>query len=107
MRIRKLPRIPRLPLADLDGVSIQRLGRAGVAELKAFTLDPGALTPPHDHAHTHLVLVLAGSGAVRNGATTQPIGTGDIVATEPHEVHGFMAAPDLDLRFVCVDSPME
>jgi len=107
MRIRRLPRIPKLPLADLDGVSIQRLGRVGVAELKAFTLDPGAITPPHDHAHTHLVLVLAGSGAVRSGATTQPIGTGDVVATEPHEVHGFMAAPDLDLRFVCVDSPME
>ncbi len=78
-----------------------------MAELKAFTLDPRAITPPHHHARTHLVLVLAGSGAVRSGATTQPIGTGDVVATEPHEVRGFMAAPDLDLRFVCLDSPME
>jgi len=107
MRIRKLPRIRRLPLADLDGVSIQRLGRVGVAELKAFTLVAEANTRAHDHAHTHLVLVLAGSGAVRSGATTQPLGTGDVVATEPHEVHRFMAAPDLDLGFVCLDSPTE
>lgn len=88
MRIRKLARIPRLPLADLDSVSIQRLGRASAAEMKAFTLAAGAKTLPHDHAHTHLVLVLAGSGAVRSGAATQPIGTGDVVVTEPHEAHG-------------------
>jgi quercetin dioxygenase-like cupin family protein len=107
MRVRPMARFPSRPVDDLPGVTVRRLGRASDVDLKAFTFRRGASTPPHRHAHTHLVVVLAGAGAVESDGSIEPIRAGTVITTSPDEPHGFTADHDADLHFVCLDTPRE
>jgi quercetin dioxygenase-like cupin family protein len=52
------------------------------------------------------VLVLDGTGSVRDGDGAQRIGPEAVVNVAPDELHGFRAEADT-LRLVCLDGPRE
>lgn len=81
------------PRTEKSGVRLQRIGRAAQVELKVVTIDAGAATPQRAHAHTNLLLVLSGTGAVVTGDDRQLIGPDDVVATAPDASHEIAAGP--------------
>jgi uncharacterized cupin superfamily protein len=80
-------------LAELDpgpfpGAQVRALGQAAgavKAGLNHITLEPGARgAPPHCHAlEEELFIVLQGSGTLRLGDDTHPLGPGDVCARPP------------------------
>jgi quercetin dioxygenase-like cupin family protein len=74
----------------MSGVATPSRGAASV-EVWRGTMDAGAATPPHQHEHEEVVLVLAGHGrAVVDGREVR-YQAGDTVILPPGKVHQIFA----------------
>jgi quercetin dioxygenase-like cupin family protein len=70
--------------------------------LREFSLEPGANTPYHQHAWSHLVYVLEGQGTVRLEGQDHPVQAGSVVHVEGGRTHGFFNQPGGPMRFLCL-----
>jgi len=77
-----------------------REGYAGY--LREFTLEPGANTPYHQHAWSHLVYVLEGMGAARLEGQDHPVRAGSVVYVEGGRTHGFFNQEGGRMRCRCL-----
>lgn len=102
MLIRTLEDLPSTRVSEAPGVATKVIKEADEAELKLFDLTPGAATPYHTHAHSHEVVVLSGTGLVRDASVDREVSEGDVVSIAAHEHHSFVSGPD-GLRFMCLD----
>lgn len=59
--------------------------------LVVFRIAPGQVVAPHRNASTVLLTVLSGTGLVTGGDAEAAVGTGDVIAYEPNELHGMRA----------------
>lgn len=84
----------RLLLGDPDGVPH--------FFMREFTVAPGGHTPRHAHDYEHEVYVLGGRGEVECAGETRAIEGGMALYVPANELHQFRAAPDSDLRFLCL-----
>lgn len=71
-------------------------------EARCFEIEPAGFTSFERHAHTHLVLVLEGSGRVRLGDAWHPIGPLDVIRVDPHQPHRFSNDGSVPLRILCI-----
>lgn len=71
-------------------------------ELRYFEVAPGGYSSLEHHQHPHAVVVVRGSGEVRLGAETIPIGLLDCVYVAPGTAHQFRATGSQPLGFLCV-----
>ncbi|OHB76789.1 MAG: cupin [Planctomycetes bacterium RBG_16_64_10] len=70
--------------------------------MRQFEVAPGGHTPRHRHPYEHEVFVLAGTGAVSDGATERSLSAGDVVYVGPDEVHQFRNSGATLLKFLCL-----
>lgn len=59
--------------------------------LVVFSLKPGQAVAPHTSRSSVILVILEGQGTVSGGSGGSPVKTGDVVAYEPGELHGFTA----------------
>jgi quercetin dioxygenase-like cupin family protein len=102
MQIRKAQDLPPSAVAEAPGVIIRVIKQADEAELRLLHLPPGTATPYHQHGHPHEVLVLSGTGTVRQASGERELAPDDLVSVPAHEPHSFIGGPG-GLRFVCLD----
>ncbi len=104
---RDVEAVTEAPGASMRWVIADKDGAPNFA-LRVVELEPGASSPFHNHDWEHEVLVLSGTGAVRDkhGQLT-PIGEGDAVLLMPDEKHQFLNQGKDTLRFVCVIPNLE
>jgi quercetin dioxygenase-like cupin family protein len=102
MQFRKVEDLPATKVAEAPGVLIRVIKEADEAELRLFDLPTGTSTPYHTHAHPHEVLVVRGSGTVRQASGERELVADDLVSVGAHESHCFIAGPN-GVRFVCLD----
>lgn len=70
--------------------------------VRYFTLPVGGHSSHEHHRHPHSVVIVQGHGRVLLGEAWHPIGVGDAIYIEPHEVHQFQADTDTPLGFLCI-----
>lgn len=102
MQIRTVADLPKSEVAEAPGVAIRVIKEVDEAELKLFDVAPGAATPFHTHAHPHEVVVLSGSGTVRQASGEHELSEGNVVSVGAREPHSFAGGP-AGLRFICLD----
>jgi mannose-6-phosphate isomerase-like protein (cupin superfamily) len=69
-------------------------------------LPPGARTTPHHHVKTEeIYYILEGSGRMRVGSETKPVGPGDAIAIPPGASHQISNTGLDNLRFLCCCAP--
>jgi mannose-6-phosphate isomerase-like protein (cupin superfamily) len=67
---------------------------------------PGLSTTPHYHPRTEeIYYILEGTGLMRIGNETQPVGPGDAIAIEPGAVHTITCTGREALKFLCCCAP--
>jgi len=71
-------------------------------ELRYFEILPGGHSTLERHDHSHLVVIIRGSGAVLVGDQVTEIGLHDIVRVPPQTWHQFRAVNDEPLGFLCI-----
>jgi quercetin dioxygenase-like cupin family protein len=71
-------------------------------ELRYFEIQPGGHSTLERHDHSHLVIVIRGSGSVLTGETVTEIGLHDIVRIPPQTWHQFQSGQDSPLGFLCI-----
>jgi mannose-6-phosphate isomerase-like protein (cupin superfamily) len=80
-------------------------GAAGLGvELRYFEVVPGGHSTLERHEHSHLVMVIRGSGHVLVGENVTPIGMHDVVEVPSLTWHQFRATCGEELGFLCVVS---
>ena len=98
--------VPAEPAEGMEGARIRwAIGKNVDAPrfvTRIIELDPGAETSYHSHAWEHEVVVLDGTGQVRDSSGSEPLSPGTCVYVEPGEEHQFMNTGQALLRFVCV-----
>lgn len=71
-------------------------------ELRYFEVGLGGHSTLERHEHSHLVMVVRGSGQVLVGDSVSEIGMHDLVHIPPMTWHQFRATNGEDLGFLCV-----
>ena len=98
--------IPAEPVEGSPGARIRwALGRnVGAPNYisRIIELDAGATTEYHTHPWEHEVVVLEGTGQVRDVDGTADLQPGTCVYVEPGEIHQFLNTGESLMRFVCV-----
>lgn len=98
--------VPAEPAEGMEGARIRwAIGKNVGAPnfvMRIIELDPGAATAYHTHPWEHEVVVLEGTGAVRDANRRAPLTPGMCVYVEPGEEHQFLNTGDTIMRFVCV-----
>lgn len=91
-------------LASLPGIDHRTLASSddGLSHLSLWQqwLAPGAATPPHRHDCEEVVVVLSGSGELRQGETSRPFGADSTLVLPPHEVHQILNTGDQPLHLI-------
>lgn len=72
------------------------------SELRYFEMQADGHSTLERHDHSHLVMVIRGSGQVLVGDTVTPIGPFDIVRVPPQTWHQFRATNGEPLGFLCI-----
>ena len=90
----------------LDGVTVRWVisvpeGAPNFA-MRVFEVQPGAVTPHHQHPWEHEVFVVAGTGEALGEDGVHPLSPGTTVFVPPMEKHQFRNTGDEVLRFICV-----
>lgn len=71
--------------------------------MRVFEVAPGLTSPDHSHPWEHEIFILAGQGAVRDGAGKKtPIGEGGTLFLPAGEKHCLINHGKEPLRFICV-----
>jgi mannose-6-phosphate isomerase-like protein (cupin superfamily) len=73
-------------------------------EFRYFEIAPGGHSTLERHEHTHLVMIIRGSGHVMVGGHVSEIGQHDVVQVDPLTWHQFRATKAEKLGFLCVVS---
>ncbi len=73
-------------------------------EFRYFEIAPGGHSTLERHQHTHLVMIIQGSGHVLVGDKVTEIGMHDVVRVGPLTWHQFRATKGEKLGFLCVVS---
>lgn len=71
-------------------------------ELRYFEVGSGGHSTLERHEHSHLVMIVRGSGQVLVGDSVSEIGMHDLVHIPPMTWHQFRATKGEDLGFLCV-----
>jgi mannose-6-phosphate isomerase-like protein (cupin superfamily) len=109
MDIRNIQRVPAF--TTKDGSEIRELlayrnsviTRQSLAEAR---LPPGGSTTPHRHVQTEeIYYILEGSGTMRVGDSTAPVGPGDAIAIPPGASHEITNVGSSTLKFLCCCAP--
>lgn len=74
------------------------------ARLVVFRLAPGQEVRPHRSTSSVLLTVLDGRGVLSGEGAERACASGDVVAYDPHELHG-MRAPDEELVLLATITP--
>ena|SRR6185437_10251330 len=109
MDIRNIDEVPAF--TTKDGSEIRELladrnsciVKQSLAEAR---LAPGLSTTPHYHPQTEeIYYILTGTGTMRIGEESRPVGPGDAIAIPPGCVHQITNSGDHLLRFLCCCAP--
>ena len=69
---------------------------------RVVEVEPGSATPHHTHPWEHEVFVLDGKGVVKGVDGDVEVGPRDCVFVPPNEMHQFVNAGNMVLRFLCI-----
>lgn len=109
MDVQNLDRVPAF--ITKDGSEIRELlahrnsciRNQSLAEAR---LPAGAATTPHFHPRTEeIYYILSGSGQMRLGSQSRPVGPGDAIAIPPGAAHQIVNTGRDVLRFLCCCAP--
>lgn len=108
MRILKSQEVEAKPAEGARGVTIRHIYNEEYRnithfDMRLFEIEPGASTPLHDHAWSHEILILQGSGAVVSEGQESSLEAGDLVFIPPRERHSIRNLSDQILKFLCLD----
>jgi len=109
MDIRNIARVPAF--TTKDGSEIRELlahrnSAITHQSLAEARLHPGASTTPHRHERTEeIYYILEGSGRMRVGDSTAPVGPGDAIAIPPGTSHQISNVGSCVLKFLCCCAP--
>ena len=70
--------------------------------MRHFEVEPGGVTPYHDHPWEHEAFILGGSGVVKGPDHETAVGPGDVVYMPPDETHCFRNTGAETLSFICM-----
>jgi len=70
--------------------------------MRVLELEPGKISPLHQHDNEHEAFVLEGQGELETGNGSKPIKEGTVVFIPGNEVHQFRNTGEKTLRFVDV-----
>jgi len=108
MIVKQVSEVTQKPVAMPGASGCQVRWLIGGAEhapnfaMRQFEVAPGGFTPRHTHPYEHEVFVLEGEGRVMQGDQPHAIGPGSVVLVASDELHQFINAGDVPLRFLCL-----
>ncbi len=71
-------------------------------ELRYFEMAADGYSTMERHDHSHLVMIIRGSGEVMVGETVTEVGVHDVVRIPPQTWHQFRATKGTEFGFLCV-----
>lgn len=105
MYVRDYHEVPSEP-GGADGLSIRWVINASQGAttfaMRVLELEPGKVSPFHQHDNEHEAFVLEGQGVVESGEDSKPIKEGSVVFIPGKETHQFRNTGKKTMRFIDV-----
>jgi len=105
MYVRDYRDVPSEP-GGADGLSIRWVINASQGAtnfaMRVLELEPGKVSPLHQHDNEHEAFVLEGQGEVKTGEDSKPIKEGSVVFIPGKEAHQFRNTGQTTMRFIDV-----
>ncbi len=103
MYVKDYQEVPSEP-GGVDGLTVRWVINAsqGASKfaMRVFELEPGKLSPFHQHDHEHEVFVIGGNGEVETTQGVAPIKAGSVIFISKKESHQFRNIGTDILRFI-------
>lgn len=75
--------------------------------MRHFEVEPGGVTPHHQHDYEHEILILKGEGTALSEQGERRFKAGDVIWVPPNEMHQFRNTGAVPLEFIClIPAPM-
>ncbi|MGH9213120.1 MAG: methyltransferase domain-containing protein [Acidimicrobiales bacterium] len=88
---------------EAGGVTVRALKHVDDLELTVKDIEPGHTTPVHSHSHSHLGIIMSGTGLLQLTGRDPPLSPGDVFSIAPNEPHAIESQGPRKLRLVCLD----
>ncbi len=105
MEVFKPEDIPAEEPEQMPGVKVrwvidQKRGAQNFS-MRVFELDPGAVTPLHDHWYEQEMYMLEGRGVIVSDKGELPLEPGQVMWVAPYERHQMKNTGSTTMKFIC------
>ena len=70
--------------------------------MRHFEVEPGGVTPHHQHDYEHEILILKGDGTAQSEQGERRFKAGDVIWVPANEMHQFRNTGSTPLEFICL-----